>query len=137
MENKGCISSQRSNEYFTDEFLRSNLLQLLPDGYDICYLINNNNIIFYLYDSTVPLRVFNSEDVIGYVSFYIDKEESDINISYLSVNENIEGFDLRRSGFGTYLLFIAILYSKTQGISKVTLDDMSDSYRTYNNIRLH
>ena len=38
------------------------------------------------------MREFNSEDVIGYVSFYIDKEESDINISYLSVNENIEGF---------------------------------------------
>ena len=137
MENKGCISNQHSNEYFTDEFLRSNLLQILPDGYDICYLINNNNIIFYLYDSTVPLRVFNSEDVIGYVSFYIDKEESDINISYLSVNENIEGFDLRRSGFGTYLLFIAILYSKTQDISKVTLDDMSDGYRTDHNIYLN
>jgi hypothetical protein len=137
MENKGCISRQHSNEYFTDEFLRSNLLQILPDGYDICYLINDTNIIFYLYDSTVPLREFNSKDVIGYVSFYIDKEESDINISYLSVNENIEGFDLRRSGFGTYLLFIAILYSKTQGISKVTLDDMSDSYRTYNNIYLN
>ena len=137
MENKGCISRQHSNEYFTDEFLRSNLLQLLPDGYDICYLINNNNIIFYLYDSTVPLRELNSKDVIGYVNFYIDKEESDINISYLSVNENIEGFDLRRSGFGTYLLFIAILYSKTQGISKVTLDDMSDGYRTDHNIYLN
>ena len=50
------------------------------------------------------------------------------NISHipeLQTNENLNGFDLRRAGIGTFLVLCAVAYAKSFGINLVTLYDAS------------
>ena len=135
----GCLKNQKVDEYFSQSFLNNDLLKILPDGYDICYNIDSDDdilsVVFYLYDSEAPMNKIDSEYIIGSISSYIDKgEDLEINISSLSVNERLNGFNLRKAGFGTYLLLITISYAKSLDIENIKLDDMSDGYRTEHNI---
>jgi hypothetical protein len=136
----GCLKNQKVNEYFSQSFLNNNLLKILPDGYDVCYEItilddNIMNVVFYLYDSEAPMTDIDSKYIVGSISTYIDRgEDLEINISSLGVNETLNGFNLRKAGFGTYLLLIAISYAKSLDIENIKLDDMSDGYRTEHNI---
>ena len=143
--NNGCFNSSIPNEYFTGDFLNNDLLQLLPDGYDVCYIIRpKGDITFYLYDSLNPLNEFHDDLIIGYISFDIIPDENEIFIRWLGVNENMKipfgyneddedeegvGFKLRDSGFGTYLLLLAALYAKSRGINTIRLDDFRDQGR--------
>jgi len=136
----GCLKNQIVNEYFSQSFLNNNLLKILPDGYDVCYEItilddDIMNVVFYLYDSEAPMTDIDYKYIIGSISTYIDQgEDNEINISSLGVNETLNGFNLRKAGFGTYLLLIAISYAKSLDIKNIKLDDMSDGFRTEYNI---
>jgi hypothetical protein len=142
--NNGCFNSSIPNEYITGDFLNNDLLQLLPDGYDVCYITRpGGDITFYLYDSTIPLNEFHDDLIIGYISFDIIPDENEIFIRWLGVNENMKipfgyneddedesvGFKLRDSGFGTYLLLLAALYAKSRGINIIKLEDFRDQGR--------
>lgn len=89
---------------------------------------------FYLYDSTRPMNIYDSDYVLGVVEFYIDLEEDELNIPMLRTNSDLDGFDMTRGGIGTYLLLCAIAYAKSFNIFTGKLEDMSDGYRTPNNI---
>ena len=147
--NNGCFNSSVPNQYITSDFLNNDLLQLLPDGYDVCYITRpDGDITFYLYDSTIPLNKFHDDLIIGYISFDIIHGEDEIFIRWVGVNEFMEipfgydddandnedveeqdGFNLRGSGFGTYLLLLAVLYAKSLGIKTIRLDDFREQGR--------
>ena len=143
MEN-GCLRNHAETEYFNMEFLNTQLLEVIPDSYNVCYSIktlddddNLYYITFYLYDSVTPMNTFDQDYVIGSISCYIDiGDDNDINIDALDVNSELLDYSLRSAGFGTYLLFIAVSYAKSIGIENIVLDDMSHGYRTQNNIYL-
>ena len=136
----GCLKEQSVNEYFSESFLNNDLLKILPDGYDVCYKIKIYDdemlsVVFYLYDSGSPMNEIDPEYIVGSISIYVDQGEDDeINISSLSVNETLNEFNLRKAGFGSYLMFIAICYAKSLDIQNIKLDDMSDGYRSEQNI---
>ena len=136
----GCLKEQSVNEYFSESFLNNDLLKILPDGYDVCYKIKIYDdemlsVVFYLYDSGSPMNEIDPDYIVGSISIYVDQGEDDeINISSLSVNETLNEFNLRKAGFGSYLMFIAICYAKSLDIQNIKLDDMSDGYRSENNI---
>ena len=141
--NNGCFNSSIPNQYITSDFLDNDLLQLLPDGYDVCYITRQEgDITFYLYDSTSPLNEFHDDLIIGYISFDIIHDEDEIFIRWVGVNEIMkipfgyddddeeqDGFNLRGSGFGTYLLLLAALYAKSLDIKIIRLDDFRDQGR--------
>lgn len=140
MEQIGCLSN---NNNFPDDFTENHpLLKLLPDEYDICYLIKQNpgsnvtTYFFYLHDSINPVNTYDSDIGIGSITFYIDTDDDDISIGYLSVNENLNDFELRHSSIGSFLLYMAISYAEYEGIETIKLDDDSDGFRTDNNIYL-
>ncbi len=136
----GCLKEQYVNEYFSESFLNNDLLKILPDGYDVCYKIKIYDdemlsVVFYLYDSGSPMNEIDPDYIVGSISIYVDQGEDDeINISSLSVNETLNEFNLRKAGFGSYLMFIAICYAKSLDIQNIKLDDMSDGYRSEHNI---
>jgi len=136
----GCLKEQSVNEYFSESFLNNDLLKILPDGYDVCYKIKIYDdemlsVVFYLYDSGSPMNEIDPDYIVGSISIYVDQGEDDeINISSLSVNETLNEFNLRKAGFGSYLMFIAICYAKSLDIQNIKLDDMSDGYRSEHNI---
>ena len=136
----GCLKEQSVNEYFSESFLNNDLLKILPDGYDVCYKIiiyddEMLSVVFYLYDSGSPMNEIDPDYIVGSISIYVDQGEDDeINISSLSVNETLNEFNLRKAGFGSYLMFIAICYAKSLDIQNIKLDDMSDGYRSEHNI---
>ena len=136
----GCLKEQYVNEYFSESFLNNDLLKILPDGYDVCYKIKIYDdemlsVVFYLYDSGSPMNEIDPDYIVGSISIYVDQGEDDeINISSLSVNETLNEFNLRKAGFGSYLMFIAICYAKSLDIQNIKLDDMSDGYRSEQNI---
>ena len=139
MESVGCLKDQEVDNNFKKEFLDSKLISLLPDGYDVCYSItplqDMHKVQFYLYDSSSPMNDFDFNYVIGSITLYIDQGEDDeINISSLSINSELNEFNLRKAGFGSYLMMIAISYAKSFDIKNIKLDDMSDGYRTEHNI---
>lgn len=151
MEYIGCLSNQKNNLDFSVRFLTHPLINTLPDGYDICFLVSNQmynkKITFYLYDSTSPLINFDHKLIIGAVTLYVeykdyvidieDESDGDVSISSLDTNKNLEEFNLRRSGIGTYLLYVAILYAKTANKKIISIDDMasySDGFPRDNNI---
>lgn len=145
---KGCISNTQPSEYFDENFLNNPLFELLPEGYDVCYemLINDELIAphFYLYDSTSPLNKFDYDHVIASVFIHFDKPtfgwtgwtpwENRAHIPELRTNDNLEGFDLRRAGIGTFLILCSIAYAKSYGINIITLYDASAGFRTEHNI---
>ena len=136
----GCLKEQSVNEYFSESFLNNDLLKILPDGYDICYeikILDDDilSLVFYLYDSEAPMTYIDYKYIVGSIFTYIDQgEDNEINIRSLGVNEKLNGFNLRKAGFGTYLLLIAISYAKSLDIENIKLDDMSDGYRSEDNI---
>ena len=140
MEINNCISETEESEYFTKDFLNNPLFELLPDGYDLCYTLKTDenmlDINFYLYDSTKPMNEFDFDYVIASIHFYVDKQDDDVTIGSLTTNSNLDGFDLRGGGVGTFLVLCAINFAKNHNIAKANLDDMSDGYRTQNNIYL-
>jgi len=132
-----CIHNTQPSNYFSVEFLNNSLFKILPEGYDICYMVKRTDDYlgyFYLYDSTRPMNIYDSDYVLGVVEFYIDLEEDELNIPMLRTNSNLDGFDMTRGGIGTYLLLCAIAYAKSFDIFTAKLEDMSDGYRTPNNI---
>jgi hypothetical protein len=152
MNNNGCLSRELPSDIFKEEFLNHRLLKILPSGYEICYIYkeindldDSKNITFYLYDSSSPLLNYDFNLVIGSINIYIDNEEIDdddetsanFTISNLDTNDKLEEFNLRRSGIGTYLLLIGILYASTLDYETIALDDMasfSDGFPIDNNI---
>lgn len=148
----GCLSNQIISEDFPEEFLNHRLIKILPDGYDICYIYKKHDdendtiqITFYLFDSIKPLTNYDFNMVIGSINIYLDQEELDpddessanFTISNLDTNDKLEDFNLRRSGIGSYLLYLAILYAKCLNYDKIALDDMasfSDGFPRDNNI---
>ena len=55
MEYIGCLSNQKNNLDFSVRFLTHPLINTLPDGYDICFLVSNQmynkKITFYAWES--------------------------------------------------------------------------------------
>jgi len=133
-----CIHNTRPSNYFSVEFLNNSLFKILPEGYDVCYMVKRTDDYlggyFYLYDSTRPMNIYDSDYVLGVVEFYIDLEEDELNIPMLRTNSDLDGFDMTRGGIGTYLLLCIIAYAKSFDIFTAKLEDMSDGYRTPNNI---
>ena len=133
-----CIHNTQPSDYFSYDFLNNPLFEILPEGYDICYMVKRTDDYlggyFYLYDSTRPMNIYDSDYVLGVIEFYIDLEEDEINIPMLKTNSDLDGFDMTRGGIGTYLLLTVIAYAKSFDIFTAKLEDMSDGYRTPNNI---
>ena len=138
LEFTDCIHNTQPSDYFRNEFLNNPLFEILPEGYDICYMIKRTDDYlggyFYLYDSTQPMNIYDSDYVLGVIEFYIDLEEDELNIPMLKTNSDLDGFDMTRGGIGTYLLLTVISYAKSFDIFTAKLEDMSDGYRTPNNI---
>ena len=138
LEFTDCIHNTQPSNYFRNEFLNNPLFEILPEGYDVCYMVKRTDDYlggyFYLYDSTQPMNIYDSDYVLGVVEFYIDLEEDEINIPMLRTNSDLDGFDMTRGGIGSYLLLCAIAYAKSFNIFTGKLEDMSDGYRTPNNI---
>ena len=138
LEFTDCIHNTQPSDYFRNEFLNNPLFEILPEGYDICYMIKRTDDYlggyFYLYDSTQPMNIYDSDYVLGVIEFYIDLEEDELNIPMLKTNSDLDGFDMTRGGIGTYLLLTVIAYAKSFDIFTGKLEDMSDGYRTPNNI---
>ena len=138
LEFTDCIHNTQPSNYFSYEFLNNPLFKILPEGYDICYMIKRTDDYlggyFYLYDSTQPMNIYDSDYVLGVIEFYIDLEEDELNIPMLRTNSDLDGFDMTRGGIGTYLLLTVIAYAKSFSIFTTKLEDMSDKYRTPNNI---
>ena len=138
LEFTDCIHNTQPSDYFRNEFLNNPLFEILPEGYDVCYMVKRTDDYlggyFYLYDSTQPMNIYDSDYVLGVVEFYIDLEEDELNIPMLKTNSDLDGFDMTRGGIGTYLLLCIIAYAKSFDIFTGKLEDMSDGYRTPNNI---
>ena len=145
---KGCISNTQPSVYFKESFLNNPLFKLLPEGYDICYELNRNEESiyprFYLYDSTSPLNKLDYDNVIGSIFIHFNIPLYGWtgwtpwnNMAYvpeLITNSDLEGFDLRRAGIGTFLILCSIAYAKSFGINIVRLYDASTGFRTEQNI---
>ena len=117
-----CIRNTQPSNYFSYEFLNNPLFKILPEGYDICYMITRTDdimtVIFYLYNKN------NSDfDINAKIGFDIDFELDEIYIRQLLVNDY--KFNLRRSGLGTYLVLCAIAYAKSFDIIYAKLEDLS------------
>lgn len=138
LEFTDCIHNTQPTDYFRNEFLNNPLFEILPEGYDVCYMVKRTDDYlggyFYLYDSTQPMNIYDSDYVLGVIEFYIDFEEDELNIPMLKTNSDLDGFDMTRGGIGTYLLLCIIAYAKSFDIFTGKLEDMSDGYRTPNNI---
>ena len=108
-----CIHNTQPSDYFSVEFLNNPLFEILPEGYDVCYMVKRTDDYlggyFYLYDSTRPMNIYDSDYVLGVVEFYIDLEEDELNIPMLRTNSDLDGFDMTRGGIGTYLLLCLII----------------------------
>jgi len=145
---KGCISNTQPSVYFKESFLNNPLFKLLPEGYDICYELNINEESiyprFYLYDSTSPLNKLDYDNVIGSIFIHFNiplygwtRWTPWNNIAYvpeLIINSDLEGFNLRGAGIGTFLILCSIAYAKSFGINIVRLYDASTGFRTEHNI---
>ena len=133
-----CIHNTQPSNYFSADFLNNPLFKILPEGYDICYMVKRTDDYlggyFYLYDSTRPMKIYDSDYVLGVVEFFIDLEEDELNIPMLTTNQDLNEFNLTRAGIGSYLMLCAIAYSKSFNIFTAKLEDVSDGYRTPNNI---
>lgn len=149
IENIGCIKSTIPSEYFPEEFLNNPLFMLLPDGYDVCYHIMIVRgliaIHFYLYDSTVPLERINAEDIVSSIHIYFNQPYrwsyswtplyyNILHIPELVTNDNLEGFDNRGAGLGSFMILCAIAYSKSMNLHYAHLSDASTGFRTDSNI---
>ena len=80
------------------------------------------------------MNIYDSDYVLGVIEFYIDLEDDELNIPMLKTNSDLDGFDMTRGGIGSYLLLTLIAYAKSFNIFTAKLEDMSDGYRTPNNI---
>ena len=151
----GCVSNTLPSKYFPQEFLNDPIFQLLPDGFDVCYKIvilqDAIHIDFYLYDSTVPLKSgLNNDtqlDVISSISIYFNIPYkwsynwtplyyNILHIPELWTNSDLEGFNSRGGGFGTFMILCVMAYSKSMNLHFATLYDASDGYRKDYNIYL-
>jgi hypothetical protein len=149
MEHNECIGATSSSEYFPQEFLDSPLFKLLPEGYDVCYQIVVQPemvfIHFYLYDSTVPLEEIDIKDVAGAIHVHYNKPHkwsygwipmyyNTLHIPELVTNSNLKGFNLSRSGIGSFMMLCAMAYSKSMNLHIALLYDASVGFRTDENI---
>ena len=148
-EFNGCISNTQPSQYFSADFLNSEIFKLLPEGYDICYNLivfpETTHMHLYLYDSTVPLREVSMDHVAGSIYLFFDTPykwsynwmpfyRNMMHIPELMTNDDLQGFNAMGGGIGTFMILCAMAYSKSMNIHYVTLYDASKGYRTPNNI---
>lgn len=146
----GCISSRDTSKYITQEFIDNPIFELLPDGFDICYYIQEtqDNMIllqFYLYDNNKPLDKILTEGVISSMHMYYKKPHSwsyswvpiiynIFHIPELVTNNSFKGFNFQGSGIGSFMVLCGISYAKTQNLHFALLTDASARYRKERNI---
>ena len=120
-----CIHNTQPSNYFSVEFLNNPLFEILPEGYDICYIIRRTDdimsVTFYLFNKNRP-----DFEIDARIGFEINFEIDEIYIRKLDVNKDyIHEFNLRRSGLGTYLVLCSIAYAKSLDIFIAKLEDIS------------
>lgn len=146
----GCISSSTPSKYLTQGFIDNPIFELLPDGFDICYYIqevSDDTILlhFYLYDNNKPSDEISNDDVISSMHMYYKKPYSwssswvpifynIFHIPELVTNNSFNDFDFRGFGIGTFMVLCGISYAKTQNLHFALLTDASGGYRTEKNI---
>lgn len=146
----GCISSSTPSKYLTQEFMDNPIFKLLPDGFDICYYIQevpDDTILlhFYLYDNNKPLDEISNDDVISSMHMYYKKPYSwssswvpifynIFHIPELVTNNSFNDFNFQGSGIGTFMILCGISYAKTQNLHFALLTDASEGYRKEKNI---
>jgi len=148
-EYNGCISNTQPSQYFSADFLNSDIFKLLPEGYDLCYNLivfpETTHMQLYLYDSTVPLREISIEHIAGSIYLFFDTPykwsynwmpfyHNIMHIPELRTNDDLQGFNAMGGGVGTFMILCAMAYSKSMNLHYATLYDASKGYRTPNNI---
>ena len=97
--------------------LPSHLMDILPNEYNLFYYKVDNQYLIYISNNVLELQEIKKS--IGYISFVIDYEESELSVLFLLSN-------LPKRGIGHYLMIIAGYIASNQGIKKVLLEDDSD-----------
>ena len=111
-----CVHNTQPSDYFSVDFLNNPLFKILPEGYDVCYMVKRTDdimsVTFYLFNKNKP-----DFEIDARIGFEINFEIDEIYIRKLDVNKDyIHEFNLRRSGIGTYLVLCAIAYAKSLDI---------------------
>ena len=146
----GCISVSEPSKYLTQEFIDNPLFKLLPNGFDVCYVIEevfDNTILLqlYLYDNNKPLDEISDKDVVCSMHMYYKKPYSwssswvpvfynIFHIPEIVTNNSFNDFNFQGSGIGTFMILCAISYAKTLNLHFALLTDASKGYRTEKNI---
>lgn len=92
--------------------------EILPINYNLFFYRNNNEYMIYI--AEVESELNNIENVaIGYISFVIDYDDSELTIQFVKSN-------VPRVGIGHYLILIIAYIAYNQRIKKILLDDDSD-----------
>ena len=146
----GCISLSEPSKYLTQGFIDNPLFKLLPNGFDVCYVIEevfDDTILLqlYLYDNNKPLDEISHEGVVCSMHMYYKKPYSwssnwvpifynIFHIPEIVTNDSFNDFNFQGSGIGTFMILCAISYAKTQNLHFALLTDASKGYRTEQNI---
>lgn len=97
--------------------LPTNLSDILSEEYNLFYFKKDNSYAIYI--SNYQLNIDDLKKSIGYITFTIDYEDSDLTVQYIQSN-------MQRVGLGHYLMIIVAYIAHNQNIKKILLDDDSD-----------
>ena len=91
---------------------------ILSEQYNLFFYRKNNEYIIYISQSEIDLNNV-SNIAIGYITFVIDYDDSELVIQFIKSN-------IPKVGIGHYLMLIIGYIAKNQDIKKILLDDDSD-----------
>lgn len=98
--------------------LPDNFTDILPDNYNLFFYRNNNEYMIYISETEINLNNISTISI-GYITFAIDYNDSELIIQFLQSN-------ILRVGIGHYLMLIIGYFADNQHIKKILLDDDSD-----------
>lgn len=86
-------------------------------------------IVYYINDTKLSYEELKRSlnTVTGYIQVVFNKDENEMNIVTLKTN-------IQSKGYGSFLLYYAMVNAMSKNIEKVVLDDVSDRYRDSSNI---
>ena len=100
------------------DILPEEFMSILPDQYNLFFYKDDNQYIIYISQTEIELSNI-SNNSIGYVSFIIIYDESELEVLFIKST-------IPKVGIGHYLMLIIGYIANNQGIKKILLDDDSD-----------
>ena len=114
-----------------DNRVLNKFIKLLPKKYNIFAYKkpdkNGESVIFYISENIIDTENFNTDDALGFISFYIDYIDNDMSVLFINTIDKFKG-----KGLGTFFMILAASYTNTLNVKckcipTIILDDDSDN----------